>query len=69
MQRILLLHVVSNLINLTYDCSLYLLLGGSSQIVKKSAMQDDPQKRKPDITLAKSELNWSPKVGPMKIEI
>ena len=38
-------------------------LGGSSQIIKRPAMQDDPQKRKPDITLAKGQLNWSPKVS------
>lgn len=26
-------------------------------------MQDDPRKRKPDISLAKRELKWSPKVS------
>ncbi|KAJ8309846.1 hypothetical protein KUTeg_011711 [Tegillarca granosa] len=35
---------------------------GTSKIVKKPAMQDDPKKRKPDITKAKNYLNWSPQV-------
>ncbi|XP_061167667.1 UDP-glucuronic acid decarboxylase 1-like [Saccostrea echinata] len=38
------------------------LVGGSSQIVYKPAMQDDPRKRKPDITKAKKYLKWSPQV-------
>ncbi|KAJ8309847.1 hypothetical protein KUTeg_011712 [Tegillarca granosa] len=38
------------------------LVGGTSKIVKKPAMQDDPKKRKPDITKAKNYLNWSPQV-------
>ena len=25
--------------------------------------QDDPEKRKPDITLARQELNWEPKIS------
>ena len=25
-------------------------------------MQDDPKKRKPDISLAKEKLNWEPKI-------
>ena len=40
-----------------------LFLGGSSEIVHKPSMQDDPKKRKPDITRAKTYLNWQPKVG------
>ncbi|XP_048745246.1 UDP-glucuronic acid decarboxylase 1-like [Ostrea edulis] len=38
------------------------LVGGSSKIVHKPAMQDDPKKRKPDITKAKKYLAWSPQV-------
>ena len=38
------------------------IVGGSSEIIKKPAMQDDPKKRKPDITRAKKYLNWSPQV-------
>lgn len=37
-------------------------VGGSSEIVNKPAMTDDPRKRKPDITIAKKFLNWEPKV-------
>jgi UDP-glucuronate decarboxylase len=39
------------------------LVGGSSEIVFKPPMQDDPQKRKPDITRAKEQLNWQPNVS------
>ncbi|XP_076324125.1 UDP-glucuronic acid decarboxylase 1-like [Tachypleus tridentatus] len=37
-------------------------VGSSSPIVFKESLEDDPQKRKPDITRAKTYLNWSPKV-------
>ncbi|KAL5004091.1 hypothetical protein ScPMuIL_017547 [Solemya velum] len=37
-------------------------VGGSSPIIKKPAMQDDPSRRKPDITRARTYLNWEPKV-------
>lgn len=37
-------------------------LVSSSQIEFKSLPQDDPTKRKPDITKAKQDLNWNPKV-------
>jgi UDP-glucuronate decarboxylase len=33
-----------------------------SKIVYKKLPQDDPRQRKPDITLAKKELDWEPKV-------
>ncbi|EDV95946.1 UDP-glucuronic acid decarboxylase 1 [Drosophila grimshawi] len=39
-----------------------LLVGGTSEIKQISAMEDDPQRRKPDITRAKKRLNWEPKV-------
>jgi UDP-glucuronate decarboxylase len=38
------------------------LTGSRSKIVYLPLPQDDPKQRKPDISLAKSELNWSPKV-------
>ncbi|KAK3610899.1 hypothetical protein CHS0354_000080 [Potamilus streckersoni] len=38
------------------------LVGGDSKVVNKPAMQDDPRKRKPDISRAKLYLNWEPKV-------
>lgn len=34
-----------------------------SKIIHKPLPQDDPTKRKPDITLAKTVLNWEPKVS------
>lgn len=38
-------------------------VGGSSQLVLKPLPLDDPKQRQPDITKAKEELNWSPKVS------
>ncbi|XP_035206046.1 UDP-glucuronic acid decarboxylase 1-like isoform X1 [Stegodyphus dumicola] len=38
-------------------------VGGVSPIVKQSGVQDDPQRRKPDINRAKLYLGWSPKVS------
>jgi UDP-glucuronate decarboxylase len=38
------------------------LTGGSSKITFQPLPQDDPVRRKPDITLAKSELEWEPKI-------
>lgn len=39
------------------------LVGNNNEIVVKEKMEDDPQRRKPDITVAKSELNWEPKTS------
>jgi len=39
------------------------LTGSKSEIVYKPLPQDDPVKRKPDISLAKEKLNWEPKVA------
>lgn len=38
------------------------LTGSKSEIVYLPLPSDDPIKRKPDISVAKSELNWEPKV-------
>lgn len=38
------------------------LLSGQSKIVFREEVQDDPQRRKPDILRAKNLLHWSPKV-------
>jgi len=38
------------------------LTKSKSKIVFKPLPEDDPLKRKPDITLAKKELNWEPKI-------
>lgn len=37
--------------------------GSSSKIIHKELPQDDPQQRKPDITLAQKELGWEPKMS------
>lgn len=39
------------------------VVGGTSEIVQKPSVEDDPQRRKPDITRAKTYLKWSPKVS------
>ncbi len=39
------------------------LSGSRSKIVHKPLPQDDPKQRRPDITKAKTELEWSPVVG------
>lgn len=40
-------------------------VGGKSKVINKLAVEDDPQKRKPDIHRAKQYLNWQPKVKVM----
>lgn len=39
------------------------LTGSTSQLVFMPLPQDDPKQRKPDISLAKSALDWEPKVS------
>lgn len=39
------------------------LVGGSSKIVHVAEVEDDPQRRRPDITRAKLYLKWEPKVS------
>ncbi len=41
------------------------LIGASVEIVFKELPMDDPRRRQPDISLAKSELDWEPRV-PLK---
>jgi UDP-glucuronate decarboxylase len=38
------------------------ITGSSSKIIHKPLPADDPKQRKPDITLAKQELGWKPKI-------
>lgn len=38
------------------------LTGSRSEIIRKELPKDDPERRRPDISLAKSALGWSPKV-------
>jgi len=40
-------------------------IGSESLLEYKDAVVDDPKQRRPDITLAKTWLNWSPKVNPV----
>ena len=39
------------------------IVGSSAQIQHQPARRDDPTRRRPDITLAKQRLGWSPQVG------
>jgi len=39
------------------------ITGTKSKIIKKELPENDPVRRKPDITIAKNELKWTPKVG------
>ncbi len=39
------------------------LTGSSSKLVYRELPFDDPKRRKPDITMARKELNWEPMVG------
>ena len=39
------------------------ITGSKSKIIYKPLPKDDPIKRKPDILLAKENLNWEPKIG------
>ncbi|XP_046393241.1 UDP-glucuronic acid decarboxylase 1 [Ischnura elegans] len=41
------------------------LVGGKSKIKQVAAVEDDPQRRKPDITRAREILGWEPKI-PLK---
>ncbi len=38
------------------------MCGSKSQLVKRPLPPDDPTRRKPDISLAKKELGWEPKI-------
>jgi len=39
------------------------LVGHSLQLIKKSALPDDPKRRQPDITKARSILGWEPHIS------
>ncbi|KAG0718340.1 UDP-glucuronic acid decarboxylase 1 [Chionoecetes opilio] len=41
---------------------IHTMVGGKSHIIHKDAMEDDPQRRKPDITRANNILGWQPLV-------
>ena len=37
--------------------------GSSSGVVRRELPSDDPRQRQPDITLARTQLGWEPRVG------
>ena len=37
------------------------MIGNENKLIEVSKQEDDPQRRRPDITVAKVELNWQPK--------
>lgn len=39
------------------------MVGGNSEIIHVEAVEDDPQRRRPDISRAKSVLGWEPTVS------
>lgn len=39
------------------------LVGGKSTVKTMAAVEDDPQRRKPDITRAKKYIHWEPRVN------
>ena len=39
------------------------ITGSKSKLIYKPLPEDDPQVRKPDITLAKNKLGWEPKTS------
>jgi dTDP-glucose 4,6-dehydratase len=43
--------------------TIHTLTGSKSKIVHKPLPVDDPHVRRPDITIAKTKLKWSPEVG------
>jgi len=43
--------------------------GGKSNIEHRDPMQDDPQRRRPDITRAKKYIGWQPQVSCLKSTI
>lgn len=43
------------------------LVGGNSKLTYSDAVEDDPQRRRPDISVARKQLNWHPKVCNMKV--
>ena len=52
-QEITILELVEIIIKLT---------NSKSKIIFKKALDDEPRKRQPDISLAKKEINWNPKI-------
>lgn len=51
-------HTIEEFASIIHD-----MVGGKSHIIHKDAMEDDPQRRKPDITRANNILGWQPLVS------
>lgn len=58
LKRLCLVILILLVQSLIFDFS----LGNNVEIVNKPAMQDDRQRRKPDISRAKKFIGWQPKV-------
>ncbi len=56
--------IVGKINSLNYPKINDFTLGSQASLEYKDAVIDDPQQRRPDITLAKSRLNWAPHVNP-----
>lgn len=60
---------INHIIKILYKCIIEFadiiksLVGGKSEVIITAAVEDDPQRRKPDITRAMTYLNWKPKVN------
>lgn len=39
------------------------LIGNQNPVIKLNRLEDDPRRRKPDITAAKAQLKWAPKTS------
>lgn len=50
-------HTIAEFATIIHD-----IVGGTSGIVEKPAVEDDPQRRRPDISRAKQMINWEPRV-------
>jgi len=51
-------HTVNHFANIIRN-----MVGGESKIVHEAAVEDDPQRRRPDISRAKKVMNWEPTVS------
>jgi len=58
-------HMTAEVSSFVWVSSLCVILsaGGDSNIVHSPALQDDPQRRRPDISRAKMYIGWQPQVS------
>lgn len=55
--------IISLFLHTEFASIIHDMVGGKSRIIHKDAMEDDPQRRKPDITRANHVLGWQPLVS------